>query len=519
MSLPASLTNAFARVAERTPDAVFVEFEGTTVTYREMSDRSTRGAGALVGWGVRPGDRVALFMENSPRFIEAYLAVLWTGAVAVPINTRYRVAELAHIVADADVRLVLVDEEGSANHDVSVAAARLGVPVVPLQGEGEGVDAWRNAFGAHDAIIDVVPRSHGDLAVIVYTSGTTGRSRGAMLSHGNFLTNARAVTGAWGWTARDRLLLTLPLFHMHGLGVGLHGTIYQGSSMTLCRAFEEQAVFDELLAGRTTMFFGVPTMFGRLLQEARRREETPPPIRLLVSGSAPLGPDLLENVERVLGSRILERYGMTESVMNLGNPLKGERRPGSVGLPFDGVAVRIADSTTDELVVRGRTGEIQLRGPNVFAGYWRDDEATSAAFARDGWFKTGDLGYVDEDGYHHIVGRAKELIISGGFNVYPREVEEVLERHASVLEAAVLGVLDADLGERVVAVVVPRDAEASADVLIEHCRARIAGFKKPRHVHFVASLPRNALGKVQKHVLREQLAAERPPIDSQDPLE
>ncbi len=253
------------------------------------------------------------------------------------------------------------------------------------------------------------------------------------------------------------------------------------------------------------MFFGVPTMFVRLVEEARRRAVKPQGLRLLVSGSAPLNPRTFEDVEEALGVRILERYGMTETVMNLGNPFDGERRAGSVGLPFDGVEVRIADLESDAPLGRGLSGEIQLRGPNVFRGYWRDPDATRAAFTPDGWFKTGDLGFVDADGYHFIVGRAKELIISGGFNVHPREVEEVLEGHPHVAEAAVVGLPDEDLGEKVVAAIVPRDPAPTAEALIAFCRSRIAGFKKPREIHFVDALPRNALGKVQKHVLRRTL--------------
>ena len=326
-----------------------------------------------------------------------------------------------------------------------------------------------------------------------------------MLDHGNFLANSRAVTEAWRWTATDHLLLALPLFHTHGLAVGLHGTILQGSSMTLLTRFEEGAVLDELVAGRATMFFGVPTMFVRLVEEARRQAVKPQGLRLLVSGSAPLNPRTFEDVEEALGVRILERYGMTETVMNLGNPFDGERRAGSVGWPFDGVEVRIAGLESDAPLGQGLSGEIQLRGPNVFRGYWRDPDATRAAFTPDGWFKTGDLGFVDGDGYHFIVGRAKELIISGGFNVHPREFEEVLEDHPHVAEAAVVGLPDEDLGEKVVAAIVPRDPAPTAEALIAFCRSRIAGFKKPREIHFVDALPRNALGKVQKHVLRQTL--------------
>jgi malonyl-CoA/methylmalonyl-CoA synthetase len=506
VSLPPSLPHAFVRTAARTPERPFVVFDGTTISYGEMHRRVTRAAGALAARGIRRGDRIGLHLENSPVFLEAYLAVLWLGAVVVPINTRYRTQELEHVVADAGARLVLTDAEGAAFDEVSMAAVRAGAAVLRLSTGAGATGAGFAAAGGGDPLGEPVPLAHADLAVIGYTSGTTGRSRGAMLDHGNFLANSRAVTEAWRWTAADHLLLALPLFHTHGLAVGLHGTILQGSSMTLLPRFEEGAVCDELVEGRASMFFGVPTMFARLVEEARRRVVKPKGLRLLVSGSAPLNPRTLEDIEEALGLRILERYGMTETVMNLGNPFDGERRAGSVGWPFDGVEVRIADLESDAPLGQGHAGEIQLRGPNVFRGYWRDPDATRAAFTTDGWFKTGDLGFVDGDGYHFIVGRAKELIISGGFNVHPREVEEVLEQHPLVGEAAVVGLPDGDLGEKVVAAIVPRDPAPTAEALVAHCRSRIAGFKKPREIHFVDALPRNALGKVQKHVLRQTLA-------------
>ena len=506
MSLPPSLPHAFVRAVLRNPERPFLVFDGTSISYGEMHRRVTGAAGALAARGIERGDRVGLHLENTPVFPEAYLAVLWLGAVVVPINTRYRTQELEHVVGDAGARLVLTDADGAVLEEVSIAAARAGAGVLRLS---TGAGAAGAGFPEADPLREPVPLTHPDLAVIGYTSGTTGRSRGAMLDHGNFLANSRAVTEAWRWTAADHLLLALPLFHTHGLAVGLHGTILQGSSMTLLPRFEEGAVYGELVEGRASMFFGVPTMFVRLVEEARRRAMKPKGLRLLVSGSAPLNPQTLADVEEVLGVRILERYGMTETVMNLGNPFEGERRAGSVGLAFDGVEVRIADLDADAPVEQGHSGEIQLRGPNVFRGYWRDPDATRAAFTPDGWFKTGDLGFVDGDGYHFIVGRAKELIISGGFNVHPREVEEVLEGHPLVGEAAVVGLPDGDLGEMVVAAIVPRDPAPTAEALIAHCRSRIAGFKKPREIHFVEALPRNALGKVQKHVLRQTLARAR----------
>jgi malonyl-CoA/methylmalonyl-CoA synthetase len=329
-----------------------------------------------------------------------------------------------------------------------------------------------------------------------------------MLLHRNLLSNVRAVTEAWRWTAADRLLLALPLFHTHGLMVGLHGTLYTGASVDLRRRFVASEALEALRDDAAlTMFFGVPTMYGRLLEEARRTGVKPRSLRLMVSGSAPLSAQLFGEIEAAFGQRILERYGMTETIMNTTNPYEGERRPGTVGMPYPGQEARVVDVRTRQPVGAGETGEIEVRGPHVFAGYWRNAKASAEAFDAEGWFRTGDLGLRDADGYFHITGRARELIISGGFNVYPREVEEVLATHPGVAEVAVLGLPDPDFGEQVVAVVVPASGapRPAAQELVDWCRDRLASFKKPRRVEFTEALPRNALGKVQKHVLRERL--------------
>jgi malonyl-CoA/methylmalonyl-CoA synthetase len=350
-----------------------------------------------------------------------------------------------------------------------------------------------------------MPRGE-DLAVIAYTSGTTGRSKGAMLLHRNLVANAEAVCEAWRWTGEDTLLLTLPLFHSHGLMVGAHGTFLTGAGAELHRKFDATAAYDALLDGRVTMFFGVPTMYTRLLREARARDERPRPIRLYVSGSAPLSPQAFDEFEQRFGERILERYGMTETIMNLTNPYEGERRPGTVGRPFPGQEARVVDVETREPLAEGEIGEIEVRGPNVFPGYWNSPDATEESFDAEGWFATGDLGSVGEDGYFTISGRAKELIISGGFNVYPREVEDVIEGCPGVSEVAVVGLPDPEFGESVVAVVVPEDPGLTAEKVTSFCREELAGYKKPREVVFVDDLPRNALGKVLKHRIREGLS-------------
>ena len=498
----ASLPDAFVRAVQAAPGRPLLHFEGETYSYARIHEQVSFVAGALAAYGLVKGDRVALYLENSPSFVIAYLSVQWLGGVVVPVNTRYRSSELRHMLSDSGARLVVTDAAGRGE----VEKVRSDVPALEASVElGESLvadqAAWsRLASGKPQPQPE--PLSRDDLAVIGYTSGTTGRSKGAMLTHGNFVSNSVALTKAWRWTQQDHLLLVLPLFHMHGLGVGFHGTLVQGSTMTLRRKFDAEDVFETLLRGEVTMFFGVPTMYARLLETAKTHREKPNGLRLLVSGSAPLSPQTHAEVEAVFGLRILERYGMTETVMNMGNPYEGERRAGSVGFPFEGIEARIADPETDEVLARGETGEIQLRGPNLMKGYWNRPDATAEACTSDGWFKTGDLGFVDRDGYYTINGRAKELIISGGFNVYPREVEEILAEVDGVQDVAVLGLPDADLGEKVVAAVVGRVSEAE---LLDHVRARIASFKKPKEVFFVDTLPRNALGKVQKHLLKEQL--------------
>ncbi|WP_434381377.1 AMP-binding protein [Melittangium boletus] len=506
-----SLLETFLTRARQQPDWPVLDFERKRFTAGELAQRVSAFARALVHHGLKPGERVALFLENSPAFVIAYLGTWYAGGVVVLVNTQYRQVELGHILSDAEARVCVTGAEGAA--ELAPLQARLPALewLVTVEPPPASMPWPTHDF---DALLASAPASaavrlpEGDaLAVLGYTSGTTGRSKGAMLLHRNVLANVRAVTEAWRWTRADRLLLALPLFHTHGLMVGLHGTLYSGGSVDLRRRF----VASEALAALSedaslTMFFGVPTMYGRLVEEARRTGARVRPLRLLVSGSAPLSPQLFEDVAETFGQRILERYGMTETIMNTTNPYEGERRPGTVGLPYPGQEARVVDVRTRAPLGAGETGEIEVRGPHVFAGYWRRPDATAEAFDAEGWFRTGDLGERDADGYFRITGRARELIISGGFNVYPREVEEVLALHPGVAEVAVLGLPDPDFGEQVVAVVVPRpEAPPEAPALVDFCKDRLASFKKPRRVVFVEALPRNALGKVQKHVLRERL--------------
>ena len=496
---PASIAEAFVRNAERAPEKLCLRFEGEGISSRKLRERAGRFGAALTGWGLRPGERVALFLGNHPDLLAAYLGTHLAGGVIVPVNTQYRRGELTHIFGDAGVRLCLTDEERKPELDrTREDLSQLQQVVVT----GEDLEAFLDREGTLRAEMPL----GDDLAVIAYTSGTTGRSKGAMLLHRNLLANARAVCEAWRWSEKDTLLLALPLFHTHGLMVGAHGTFLTGSSAELHGKFDATEVYDALLTGRVTMFFGVPTMYTRLLREAEAREARPPPIRLYVSGSAPLSPQAFDDFERLFGERILERYGMTETIMNLTNPLEGERRPGTVGRPFPGQEARIVDVETREPLADGKIGEIEVRGPNVFPGYWKRPEATEESLDDEGWFATGDLGSVGEDGYFTISGRAKELIISGGYNIYPREVEEAIEGCPGVSAVAVVGLPDPEYGERVVAAVVRDDPALTAENVRDFCREDLAGYKKPREVVFVDELPRNALGKVLKHEVREELS-------------
>ena len=505
-ALPASLPHALARVAAADPDRPMLRFEEASWSYGRFTEFVRAAAAALRGWGLDPGDRVALYLGNAPSFLVTYLAALWCGAAVVPVNARYRDGELRHMLRDAEARLVVTDAAGIATVRAARPAAPAVAEVLVLDGHPDADAARWGALAAGAPVPD--PRVDGGdaLALIAYTSGTTGRSKGAMLTHANLVANADAVGRAWRWTAADQLLLTLPLFHIHGLGVGFHGTLLQGASLTLRRRFDAAEVLRDLQRGEATLFFGVPTMYSRLLTEAAGARVPAPALRLLVSGSAPLAASTLEQVERTFGRRILERYGMTETVMLTGNPHDGPRKAGTVGVPFDGVELRLADPAGGE-VVADDAGEVQVRGPSVTRGYWRDPEGTRAAFTADGWFRTGDLGILDDDGYLTLTGRARDLIISGGFNVYPREVEDLIATLPGVREVAVVGLPDPDLGERVAAAVV---AEPGAGVdgpsVVDLCKRHLAGFKAPREVVFVTALPRNAMGKVLRHELRDALA-------------
>ncbi|MEZ4290916.1 MAG: AMP-binding protein [Myxococcota bacterium] len=442
----------------------------------EVEQASAERAARLARLGLAPGDRVLLSAESSADLVLAHIACLRMGLVVLPTNTAYGERELAHVLQDARPAAAILDDPARRE-----LVAGLAPRVLRLD---PALDGPTGPTPDLDVARPDAP------ALIGYTSGTTGRPKGAVLSHANCVAGAEALRRAWRWTADDRLLLALPLFHMHGLGVGLHGTLAAGASAVLYRGFRPDEILADIERFGATLFFGVPTMYHRLA--AHPDAAALARLRLCVSGSAALPASLHATIERASGQRVLERYGMTETLMLVSNPYEGERRPGSVGLPLPGVELRLA----------GDPAEIQVRGANVFAGYWERPDANAEAFTADGWFRTGDLGERDDDGYLRIVGRAKELVISGGYNVYPREVEDVLREHPAIEDVAVVGEPSAEWGERVVAYVVAREPIA-LEALRRFVGDRLAPYKHPRALHPVAALPRNALGKVQKHRLSD----------------
>ena len=501
---------------------------GETLSYAGLFAAAGRVASHLAGRGLGPGDRVALLAGASPELVAVHLALLELGAVAVPVNLAYREREVGHLLTDAAPRLVVAGEEEAELVARVPAAARRSVEgVVPIAELGGAVGSGsRSPTGAAPR----EPEPDGsDPALLIYTSGTTGESKGAVLTHDNLLATVTGLMAAWAWRPEDRLLLSLPLFHVHGLVVGLFTALAAGASVELHRRFDAAAVLERLDADEggdgPNLFFGVPTMYVRLLRELRRRAEEGRPadlsgVRLFASGSAPLAPETFHGFRDATGHEILERYGMSETGMNLSNPYAGARLPGTVGVPLPGVSVRIVDPerlpegggpAKPAPLPDGEAGELLVRGANVFAGYRGDPEKTAASFVtetgEDGrprsWFRTGDLARRDpETGYVTLLGRRHDLIVRGGLNVYPREIEEVLERFPGVREAAVAARPDPEYGEVPVAYLVADEGvDVDLEALLAHCRAELAPFKVPTGIRFLDELPRNALGKVRKHRL------------------
>ena len=490
---------AMARQPERT---AFDDDAGNSTTFAALLDQAARIAAVLRQSGVAAGDRVAVQAPKTVTTVALYLACLQTGAVYLPLNTAYRARELAYFLDDARP-VLFVGGEGAGATLETLGLAGTPPRSATITADGRGSLQELAAQAAPDTAITA--RGDSDLAVILYTSGTTGRSKGAMLSHENLASNAQALHRCWRFEDGDVLLHALPIFHVHGLFVALHCAFLNASTTIFLPRFDVDAILRRL--PDASVFMGVPTFYTRLLAEPRVDAERAGGLRLFIAGSAPLLPDTFAAFRERTGHRILERYGMSEAGMIASNPYAGERRPGTVGQPLPGVELRVA-GRGGEVLPAGEVGSVEVRGPNVFRGYWEMPDKTAEDFTADGFFVTGDLGRIDAEGYLQIVGRSKDMVISGGYNVYPSEVEAVLDEVDGIKESAVIGVPHADFGEAVVATVV---AEPGATIdeagMIAGLKPLLAAYKVPKRIVTVEALPRNAMGKVQKKLLREQLAA------------
>ena len=479
--------------------AVIVSTTECDVSARQLDERVGQYAAALLSLGLRPGERLAAQVEKSLDNLVLYLAALRVGAVYVPLNTAYQPAEIQYFLGDATPRVFVAAPQRQTEfaHVAQIAGV---ASFVTLGTQGEGTLA--QLAHAQQTAAPVAQRAGEDLAVICYTSGTTGRSKGAMITHDNLVSNARSLIELWGFSSRDVLLHALPLYHIHGLFVALHCALLSGARILLQPKFDARLVIDSL--PQATVMMGVPTFYTRLLMEADFTRECVRNVRLFISGSAPLLDETFNAFEERTGQRILERYGMTETGMIASNPLHGERRAGTVGMPLPQVAIRIAD-TEGHALPAASTGVVEVRGPNVFKGYWNLPEKTAAEFRSDGFFVTGDLGTIEPDGYLRLIGRAKDLIISGGLNVYPKEIEAAIDALPGVLESAVFAIPHPDFGEAVAAAVTlqPNASQTSQDI-IAALRTQLAAFKTPKRVYILDELPRNAMSKVQKAVLRDR---------------
>ncbi|OJX70509.1 malonyl-CoA synthase [Magnetospirillum sp. 64-120] len=475
---------------------------GPTLSYADLEARSAQFAHVLVGVGVKPGDRVAVQVDKSPEAIFVYLACLRAGAVLLPLNTAYQPEELEFFLSDAAPAAVVCQPARETQLAGIVAKTGIGAALLTLGADGSGSLTEKAKGQSTDfATID---RVGTEVASILYSSGTTGRPKGAMMSHDNLAANAQTLHKLWGWQPDDVLLHALPIFHTHGLFVATNCVLLNGSAMIFCAKFDAEQVLD--LLPQASVFMGVPTFYTRLLASPRLNPETCRNMRLFISGSAPLLSETFNDFASRTGHTILERYGMTEGGMFTSNPLKGARKAGTVGPALPDMQVRIADDN-GRVLPQGEVGGIEVKGPNVFIGYWNMPEKTKAEFTADGFFKTGDVGVIDADGYVSIVGRAKDLIISGGYNVYPKEVEDAIDRMDGVVESAVVGMPHPDFGEAGLAIIVPeKGRELSAAAMLADLKGRLANYKVPKQMVFVPELPRNAMGKVQKNVLRDTYA-------------
>jgi malonyl-CoA/methylmalonyl-CoA synthetase len=498
---PLANANLFSRLFDNLddPDRLAIEtLDGQRISYGDLIARAGQMANLLVARGVKVGDRVAAQTEKSVAALVLYLAVVRAGAVYLPLNTAYTLNELDYFIGDAEPSLVVCDPAKAEG--IGAIAAKVGAKVEMLGADGKG--SLTEAAATARPEFETVTRGGDHLAAILYTSGTTGRSKGAMLSHDNLASNSLTLVDYWGFSDSDVLIHALPIYHTHGLFVASNVTLFARAAMIFLPKFDPELIIK--LMARATVLMGVPTFYTRLLQSPALTREAAAHMRLFVSGSAPLLADTHREWAARTGHAVLERYGMTETNMNTSNPYHGERVPGAVGHALPGVSVRVTDPETGKELAPESIGMIEVKGPNVFKGYWRMPEKTRAEFRDDGFFITGDLGKIDDKGYIHILGRGKDLVISGGFNVYPKEIESEIDAMPGVIETAVIGVPHADFGEGVTAVVVcDNKARVDEAAVLQALEGRLAKFKMPKRVIIVDELPRNAMGKVQKNILRE----------------
>ena len=471
--------------------------KGLNVTYRELDSETAKLANGLKELGLSEGDRVTVQVDKCIEMVYLYLACVRSNIIFHPLNPAYKEKELSYFLDDAKPSLFISNEETISS--ISDLSLEQGIDhLFVLNNDGSG--NFSDISTSEDNYITVAC-SEDDIAALLYSSGTTGKPKGIMLSHGNISSNAESLVKAWGFQESDCLLHALPIYHVHGLFVALGCVFMTGSKLKWLESFDADVVLKSI--PECTVMMGVPTYYTRLLKRDLLDSKLTEGIRLFISGSAPLLEETFNEFNQRTNHQILERYGMTETNMNTSNPLKGNRKPGTVGLPLEDVQVRVVDEENNELS-QGEIGNLQIKGPNVFKGYWEMPEKTKEDFSKDGFFNTGDKGLIDEGGYVSIIGRSKDMIISGGLNIYPKEIESLIDKIEGVLESAVIGLSDEDLGEKVVAVIVSEESKTLDEKkVISEIKDQLAGFKAPKEIKFIDQLPRNAMGKVQKNVLRE----------------
>ncbi|MDE2952638.1 MAG: AMP-binding protein [Chloroflexota bacterium] len=501
-----TLERHYRDLPEKTAIELISDAGQLRVTYAQLEAHVNRTADYLLSVGVKRGDRVAVQLPKSLPFIYFHLAAMQVGAIFLPLNPAYPEAELRYFLEDSGASVFVADAKDQGMVDAAIDGLPAGEMTSFVQKPQDIGATWLADYSARRRY--PLPKDPNQTAMMLYTSGTTSRPKGARITHGNLSANIASLHEAWGWREDDALLHVLPIFHVHGLVVALHGALHAGATAALTTAFDAASTLELLSSGRFSVFMAVPTMHRRLFQLAGGAGEKRydlSAMRLLTSGSDRLPDDLFFGYQRTFNVTLLERYGMTETGMNLSNPLRGERRVGAVGLPLPGVAARIVDPESGAVLAEKQVGELQIKGAHVFAGYWGQPKKTAEAFTDDGWLRTGDLALREPDGYYTLKGRAKDLIISGGLNIYPPEVELALMTHEAIAACAVIGCPDKEWGEEVVAVVVPQAGESidSAEI-IAYCRRQLAAYKAPRRVIVADKLPSNALGKVQKAKLRER---------------